>query len=653
MTVTLGLPLPLPPFFDFANRVPGGLIGKGLELLTSQQVIEYWLNVLRVTPGQYWPRLTPQIPNWVLGAIGLLLALPDRLADGTFGPGMTPPFVLEPGIEPENLLPGIQYTYIPDPANPDKWYYFYYTEDLYKKWGGYKSCETGEVSQEDSYQEMLDYTRGGPTMQGTKFRYKVLSTDCTYYNYCKEGAYNYTGPVRRLQQYTTWNRSGSIYNNSSHSVVDSYTDVFSHTGGSEEKWTNFRNVEAQEISDGKPVGPRIPLTSTPDPGYGEREPAPGTRNVPMRAADTAAALAPAPGPSLQSAFASGPADAMPLTEPAVVPMPLPGDFPVPQVTPATVPVPPAPVTLPAAVPATLPATTTATTPDGLPVPAPAQPITQTEPGTHYPWEGSGPVTGKPVPPTLEGIAAEVGRIEQKVAKIGGATQGLNPLDLIDAINDLQELLEGLQGDTEYPSDTYRLTGVCEELNDDGEQPVFSTPVLGGIWPVAALSRLDAIQYLLQAHLGYKTPTCGSTKPKLEGDWVTVRFESDQNSPAGQRPLRKLLRYRTKSGADLGTTTEYWSDFTWQAGPVIVSHKGGWWGTPQVWARSADEGKRVLRHAAREAGIDPDQDGQWVISGSRDPRYGMPGTMRVAQVSGLDWVTKRDGPSALPDLAVDP
>ena len=79
--------------------------------------------------------------------------------------------------------------------------------------------------------------------------------------------------------------------------------------------------------------------------------------------------------------------------------------------------------------------------------------------------------------------------------------------------------------------------------------------------------------------------------------------------SGKR-LRKLLRYRSESSRDLGQLSAYWQDFTWNAGDIIVFHKGAWWGTPQVWAASQEEGQRVLRFAAAEAGIDPDQVGEW-------------------------------------------
>lgn len=121
--------------------------------------------------------------------------------------------------------------------------------------------------------------------------------------------------------------------------------------------------------------------------------------------------------------------------------------------------------------------------------------------------------------------------------------------------------------------------------------------------------------------------------------------------AGERPLRKVLRYRDQTGASLEAHTEHWRGFEWHAGPVCVIHKGADWGVPQVWAASAAEGKRVLRHAASIAGIDPDEVGEWVVTGSLNPRYGRTGTMLVKGLAnGAVSVTKRDGPNGLPQVA---
>jgi hypothetical protein len=150
--------------------------------------------------------------------------------------------------------------------------------------------------------------------------------------------------------------------------------------------------------------------------------------------------------------------------------------------------------------------------------------------------------------------------------------------------------------------------------------------------------------VLQTHLNWKTPTCSDKdeKPEIEGQWVTTRWESTEKMAHSGRRLRKLFRYRTKSARDVGQLSAYWEAFTWEAGDVCVYHKGAWWGTPQIWAASQEEGQRVIRFAAAEAGLDPDKDGEWGVGSSRSPRYGMRGTMKVARFEDFPWVASRDG-----------
>ena len=159
-------------------------------------------------------------------------------------------------------------------------------------------------------------------------------------------------------------------------------------------------------------------------------------------------------------------------------------------------------------------------------------------------------------------------------------------------------------------------------------------------------KIDKIKEELDA---VKDCACGDPKPELLGDWVSIRFVSDGISPGGTNPLRKLFRYRSQSSRTIDQLRDYWAGFTWQAGPVVVQHKGTWWGTPQIWASSVEEGKRVLRFAAGEAGATPDTDGEWIVTGSASARYGMPGTMRIQQYRGADWITGRDGPSGPVEL----
>jgi len=204
---------------------------------------------------------------------------------------------------------------------------------------------------------------------------------------------------------------------------------------------------------------------------------------------------------------------------------------------------------------------------------------------------------------------------------------------------------------QLPPASFTLVAPCNK-DDQGDPDTFTVEFPQQPYQERIEAWQIASAELLQQQLNWKTPICRD-HPALLGDWVTVRFESIENSPEGTRPLRKLFRYRSQSALDLGQIAAYWESFTWNAGPVCVQHKGASWGTPQCWAANADEGKRVIRFAGLEAGIDPDVVGEFVISGSSDPRFGMPGTMQVAQVQGLDWITSRQGPSGPPLLTVDP
>lgn len=189
--------------------------------------------------------------------------------------------------------------------------------------------------------------------------------------------------------------------------------------------------------------------------------------------------------------------------------------------------------------------------------------------------------------------------------------------------------------------TYRLNSVCEV--DANGQPVQQS-VVESIPTSSAfdaiIARLDAIVPLLQGQKDFKQPICPPVK--AAGEFRTIAFVSDEVSPNGKSALRKRLRYRSVSGFGLDQLIDHWRDFEFNAGPVIVKHRGSSWGTVTVWAASADEGKRVIRHAAGEAGIDADQTGRWEISGSSSTRLGMPGKMKINTSGGYYWITARDG-----------
>jgi hypothetical protein len=119
-----------------------------------------------------------------------------------------------------------------------------------------------------------------------------------------------------------------------------------------------------------------------------------------------------------------------------------------------------------------------------------------------------------------------------------------------------------------------------------------------------------------------------------------------------KPLRKVLSYRDQSGQTLETHTEHWQGFTWEAGPIVVTHQGAAWGRVQVWAATAEEGKRVIRHAGEVAGVDPDAVGEWYIHSAVNSRYGKTGTMAPKPLGrGAIAVTMRAGPSGLPEVVV--
>jgi len=194
-----------------------------------------------------------------------------------------------------------------------------------------------------------------------------------------------------------------------------------------------------------------------------------------------------------------------------------------------------------------------------------------------------------------------------------------------------------------PEGSFTLEAPCDV--DEQGQPLTQTWTYPEQkWEERSIAHQITMLEALQTHLNWKTPTCSDKdeKPPLEGQWVTTRWESIEKMDHSGRHLRKLFRYRTKSTRDLGQLSAYWADFTWKSGAVCVIHQGAWWGTPQVWAESEAEGQRVIRHAAAEAGIDPDQVGRWTTSSSRTPRYGMSGTMRATRYKGFPWIASRDG-----------
>lgn len=147
----------------------------------------------------------------------------------------------------------------------------------------------------------------------------------------------------------------------------------------------------------------------------------------------------------------------------------------------------------------------------------------------------------------------------------------------------------------------------------------------------------------------KDCACPEDEP-IQGQFRTISFRSDETSPFGKSRLRKRLRYRGSESVELSALVDHWRDFSWQSGAVRVQHLGASWGAPSVWASTANEGKRVLLHAGREAGIDPNQVGRWKIGSSNNSRLGVSDTMRVDTTGGYYWITARDGSDQRPIVA---
>jgi hypothetical protein len=200
----------------------------------------------------------------------------------------------------------------------------------------------------------------------------------------------------------------------------------------------------------------------------------------------------------------------------------------------------------------------------------------------------------------------------------------------------------------YDGAIYRMEAPCDK-DEDGNPLVWEKEIPPAPSTDALGYRLTAIHEQISQALAWKTPICNE-KPELEGEWRTISFRSESSSPYGHARLRKRFRYRSTSGLGLGEIVDHWKDFSFESGPVVVCHSGSSWGTPQVWAATADEGKRVIRHAAGEAGIDPDQVGRWTISSSSSARYGVSDTMKVDTTGGYYWITARDGSDGRPMVA---
>lgn len=244
-----------------------------------------------------------------------------------------------------------------------------------------------------------------------------------------------------------------------------------------------------------------------------------------------------------------------------------------------------------------------------------------------PWDPTwpdGPGGGGGTPPWLDLVNDLIGGIVSNIIS-----------------NELAKLFE-----VPYDAGSRTIYAACE-YKQDGTPETFTVNYPQQPYQARVLTALDAITDFQQQILLWKTPTCGGGGQPLTGEPVTINWISDEFSGTSGDRVQKLFTYFDQSGKTQAEHQAHWKDFSWQAGPVIVSCVGTPLGKPQVWAVSLEEAKRVIGHAAAISGVDLAK-AEWLTGSPRSSSFGLRGTMRVkVSDKGLLWVTKRDGPFGLP------
>lgn len=260
------------------------------------------------------------------------------------------------------------------------------------------------------------------------------------------------------------------------------------------------------------------VISDPDPFIGpvpeRKSPLKGSP-IPSPLPKPKPSIPPFPKPQPEPDRKTQPLQPQPQPEPLPSPNPTPSPVkPEPATTPTEKPSP----FIPNIVPQVLPPKTTPTNPDGSRQTAPiVGPIT-----TPVGSEKIGPITiPKNSPqPTLEGIAGEVGRIEQKLASMIRPPAGD---DLTDRIGLLGSILKAIyeQFFTGLPAGEYILSSPCER-DEQGDRVEYQVPILQTVNKYDAIfERLDALANLIQTHKDLKQPICRGSQPT--GQPVTVNF----------------------------------------------------------------------------------------------------------------------------------
>lgn len=251
------------------------------------------------------------------------------------------------------------------------------------------------------------------------------------------------------------------------------------------------------------------------------------------------------------------------------------------------------------------------------------------------YDGPGGPVLPPVPPSpTPGPGGEPWWLAPLLGALGGATA-------IAIDRALDELFT-----TPIPQWQYTMRAACN-YKQDGTYEDYTITLPEAPYQERMLQLAETQLDFLQQHLLWKTPTCGGGGQSVSGDPVTINWISDEVSPVSGSRLNKIFTYFDQNNTTLADTVDHWRDFTWQAGPVIVSCAGTPLGKPQVWASSLDEAKRVIGHAATIAGVDL-KDAEWLVGTARSDRNGVSAHMRVLVRQGLLGITKRDGPNGYPE-----
>ena len=324
------------------------------------------------------------------------------------------------------------------------------------------------------------------------------------------------GPVRISGAF------GSVeFLNASGAVIGGLAPLFSGniSGGSESgSLTLDLTAELTDLGTGQPIRPpapaRPPLLPQVAPQLPEELPQTEPEQQPAAPPVVPLPVAP-PVPGVAPAFPR------PAPTPGGAPGRAPGRAPGVAPSPGPWPGPSRPPALPQAVPITA----GGVQPQLPPAPAP------TNTGATF-LPGGRPLAPNGPQPTIQGIATELGKLEQKLEIVLNPNDPLSPLELlnkvIDQIENIEFLIERLFPPEPYTFSpgAYELAPICDR-NSEGEliEPL-KAPWTGGEGELTELRRkLDALALLIQHHKTLKQPTCGGRGSGPSSN-VTVRFESD-------------------------------------------------------------------------------------------------------------------------------